>query len=256
MKKVIVCYSFVCSSLFSYSQDAALDSLFVKSFCLQIDLPGLASFEMRTNGQNMESNSYAPNLNISFGYALKKDLNHKFKKTILLNFLDYNSSSYVNLFHKLTTYSATYNYVKHYSVSPELKILFDKNLKKRGLFTMVGVGYSRQKVYGGFNKLYEDKMGWNLIVNAGYQVSKKNIYFEFNFGINNFFVPKANDYKINQGNLTEEEYFNWMQTNYPNSSLQSVKFKNADTVTLKYKIGGLMNNELLPVAGINFGIRF
>lgn len=256
MTKKLFIYILVFIPLSVLSQKSIPDSVFNKSFCLQVDLPGLLLFESTTTSAAKPELKYSPTINVSFGYMLKKDFQKKFKKTILINYLQYNSIQYANAFNKITSYTSTYNHLTHYSVSSELKILYDKNLKRRGFFGMLGAGYSQQKVYGDNSKLYENKMGWNIIVNAGYRLSKKYFYFEFNAGINSFFVSKANNYKLNQGNLSEEEYYNWQQANFPNHSLETVKFKDQNTVTLLYKMGGLTNSELLPIIGINLGFCF
>lgn len=256
MKNIFFFQFFIFASLSLFSQKSTSDSLINKSFCLQIDLPGLLSFESRSHSQTFESPTYAPTINISIGFMPKKDFARKYKRTILFNYLQYNSTAYINMFKRITTYSAFYNHVNHFSISAELKIFFDKKMKKRGFFGMLGAGFSQQKIFGESSKLYENKIGWNIIANAGYQISIKKFYFEFNGGVNSFFVSKANNYKINQGNLNEEEYFNWLQTNFPDNSLKAVKFKDSNTVTLIYKTGGLMKSELLPVIGVNFGFRF
>lgn len=246
-------------SLSSYSQTLNSDSLKYKKIYVQLDLPGLLSVEYKSNFQIPSKYFYAytPNINATAGYSFKGDIAKKIKKSVQLNVLYYTSIHLIDEFLKNKEYSFINDHSTYLSISPELKLLFNKKTDKRGLYGTIGVGYSQQKVFASDDVLYENKTGWNLLGSAGYLITtKKKFYFDFNFGVNSFFVCKSVNLKFNHNILTEEEYYDFIQKNFPEPGLTSITFIDSNTVQYNYKTAGLSSYQLIPRLGIAIGIRF
>jgi hypothetical protein len=260
MKKALI-ISFFFFSINCYSQSTKNDSIELKKVYIQLDLTGFLSVESKKDQNpyqnNFERYQYSPSINFTIGYSYLKDPSKKLKKSVQLNLLYYTSTSLIDGFKKIKIYSFNNDHSTYFAIAPELKLLFNKKAKNNGIYGTIGGGYSQLKVFGYESALYEKKIGWNLIGSVGYQLPlKKRIYFDFNLGITSFFTCRSYNYKLNQGPLTEEEHYKWVQKNYPDKGIEDVSFVNSNTVRYNYKMAGLLSYKLIPRGGIALGIKF
>ena len=270
MNKIFALFIFLGYNHFCFSQIASIDSIPKPAhlFFAQTDLFLPIWTHTIAAQKPRASYGYIPvqphNYTFTAGYFFQGK--KKLKKAVQLNVLYFTEPG---LLWDSDTYYYDQTSIKFFNISPEIKLLFNKNNVNKGFSLTGGIGYTQIKSYGtsfydtcfynntcnNDTELYEKKHGWNAMLTGGYKLPVKRFYFEFLLGGGTYFVFKR--YYYNRYiDKTGEEFYAHEQKYNPDPALKSIEVVNSTTLLYKYKYLGTAVPVFFPRIGINLGFTF
>ena len=189
------------------------------------------------------------------GFSLPKKPNKLFSSDFYLNYYYYSverKSSSLNYFSSYYFKSTSRSEInKNFSL--EHRLFFNKKAASKGFYVNYGFGLGNYN-YKLDDAVFEKKSNWNFVLGAGYKLTIKHFFVNFNLGMISLFNYKyVQDYHYP---IYIDAKLTYQNESSKNSNLKSVEYDGLSKITRTYKDFGLLNSSFIPRIGINIGFRF